>query len=92
MIEIRYIKDTGEITGLCEDVEQFGHLDRKRDTEAITILDTPIPDKPIYAFLLNAKKNILEVNPNYVELSKPVDLAAELAELKAKLIAAKLIT
>ena len=43
MLELRYIKATGEVTGWCGREQSFGKLDRGRETEAIVILDIPVP-------------------------------------------------
>ena len=43
MLEVRYIIETGEVTGWCSRETKFGNLDRGRETETIVILDIPVP-------------------------------------------------
>lgn len=84
MIEIRYNTSTKEPTGCCGDETQFGNLDRERPREAIVIVDIPLPEKTIFAYLYDeATQNLID-NPDYVEPLPPRDLAAEIDELKAK--------
>lgn len=82
MLEVRYIKAIGEITGWCGDETQFGNLDRGRN-EAIVILDVPLPTKPINALLYDGK-HIMN-NPDYVEIL-PRNLASEVDMIKVKLV------
>ncbi len=86
MLEIRYKTDTKEVTGWWGN--RFGNEEVKlknRPDEAMAMLDIPIPDKSLEAWLFDSDKLI--PNPDYVEpeTPKPVrDLAAEIDELKAK--------
>ncbi len=84
MLEIRYIRDTKELTGWWGD--RHGNHDVKlknRPDEAMAMLDIPIPDKSLDAWLFDGKK--LTPNPAYVEPEPPRDLLAEIDELKARL-------
>lgn len=83
MLEIRYIIETKQLTGWCGDLEQFGKLDRNRPTEAVVILDIPIPDKPVEAWLFDGSKLI--PNPDYIEPEPPFDAKAEIDELRAEI-------
>lgn len=84
MLEVRYIKETGQLTGWCGDSKQFRNLDRGRDTEAIIILGMPIPEKGLNAYLLDKVNKALVANPDYVE---PVDRnpLAEIDKLETRL-------
>ena len=82
MIELRYNKVTGEISGLCGDEKQFGNLDRKRKDEVIIELDLPLPDKSIEALLYDGHSII--PNPDYTE-PKLHNPAAEIDILKDRL-------
>ena len=84
MLELRYNKTTKEITGWWGD--RFGNKKVKlknRPNEAIVMLDIPIPDEPLDAWLYDGDKLIL--NPAYVEPLPPRNLLAEIDELKARL-------
>lgn len=86
MLEVRYIKETGEPTGWCGDSKQFGNLDRGDPDEAIVILDIPVPPLSCGAYLIQNPDTVPELisNPDYVEPLPPRDLAAEVDTLKAK--------
>lgn len=70
MLEIRYIKTTGELTGWCGDEKQFGNL-KDRGDEAIIVLDIPIPEKGCDAYLYDEVTQSLVPNPDYVEPEPP---------------------
>lgn len=80
MLEIRYLIATGELTAWNGDEKTFGRLDRGRATEEITIVDAPIPDEELRAWLFDGDKLI--PNPNYVEPKPPRDLAQEIDTLR----------
>lgn len=84
MIEIRYKKDTGILTGWWSD--RFGNHKKKlkyHPNEAIVKLDIPIPNKPLKAWLYDGES--LVDNPDYVELALPRNPMAEIDELKARI-------
>uniref|UniRef100_A0A6M3KHB7 Uncharacterized protein n=1 Tax=viral metagenome TaxID=1070528 RepID=A0A6M3KHB7_9ZZZZ len=91
MLEVRYDKKTGELTAWCGDDKQFGNLDKGRIDEVIVLLDTPVPKKLISALLYDKATNKLINNPNYIEPKDRYPLA-EIDDLKAKLVAAGVIT
>ncbi len=81
MLEVRYNKNTKEITGWWGN--RFGNKKVKlknRPDETIVMLDIPIPDKPLMAWLFDTDKLI--PNPSYVEPEPPRNLEAEIDELK----------
>jgi len=47
MLEIRYLRSTGQVTAWCGDEMQFGNLDRIRDDEDILITLDAVPDVSI---------------------------------------------
>ena len=84
MLEIRYNKTTKELTGWWGD--RHGNEDVKlknRPDEAMAMLDIPIPDEPLDAWLFDV--DTLIPNPTYVELPPPRNLLVEIDELKARL-------
>ncbi|MBA7658970.1 hypothetical protein ES703_66933 [subsurface metagenome] len=83
MLEIRYNKQTSEITGWWG--SRYGNHEVKlknRPDEVIIMLDIPIPDKPLGAWLFDNGKLIS--NPSYIKPELPRDLVAELDDLKVK--------
>ena len=83
MLEVRYNTETKEPTAWCGDEKQFGNLDRGNLEEAIVILDTPIPSKPIDALLYDEAIHGLIDNPDYVEPEPSRNPLKEIDELKA---------
>lgn len=81
MLEIRYNKSTRLLTGWCADSRQFGNL-ADRGNEGITILDIPIPDKKIGAWLFDGQKLI--PNPDYAEPLPPRNLEQEIDAMRAQ--------
>ncbi len=84
MLELRYNKTTKELTGWWG--SRHGNHDaklRNRPDEKMALLDIPIPDKPLEAWLCDGKK--LMPNPNYVEPEPPRDREAEIDELRAEI-------
>ena len=64
MLEVRFDTETKELTAWCADEEQFGNLDREGNT--VAILDIPIPDKPLRAWLFDEANQTLIDNPDYI--------------------------
>ncbi len=84
MLEVRYNKTTKELTGWWGN--RHGNEDvklRNRPNEAIALLDIPIPDKDLAAWLFDTDKLI--PNPSYVEPKPARNLAQEIDDLKAKI-------
>ncbi len=84
MLEIRYNRNTKEVTGWWGD--RFGNKKVKlknRPDEAIVMLDISIPDKLLGAWLFGGDKLI--PNPDYIEPEPPRDLAKEIDGLKTRL-------
>ena len=84
MLEVRFNIVTRELTGWWG--SRFGNEEIKlkdRPDEAIIMLDIPIPDKPLDAWLYDSFH--LVPNPDYVEPKPARNLAAEIDELKARL-------
>lgn len=84
MLEIRYSKTTKELTGWWG--SRHGNHEvklRNRPNEAMALLDIPIPDKELGAWLFDGDNLI--PNPNYIEPEPPRDLRAEMDDLKARL-------
>ncbi len=80
MLEIRYNKNTGEVTGWWGN--RFGNKKVKlknRPDETIVMLDISIPDKPPKAWLFDGMKLIS--NPDYVEPEPARDPLAEIDKL-----------
>lgn len=68
MLEIRYNRKTGEVTGWWG--SRFGNHEAKlknRPSETIVTLDIPIPDKPLGAWLFDEATQSLKSNPDYIE-------------------------
>ncbi len=89
MLEIRYNKTSKELTGWWDD--RHGNHDVKlknRPGEVMAMLDIPIPDKDLSAWLFDGDKLI--PNPTYAEPLSSRDLLAEIDELKARLDKAKI--
>ena len=84
MLELRYNKQTGEVTGRCGDSKQFGNLKKRWGVEEIVILDISLPTKSIEALLYDETTGTIIDNPNYVEPppSKIEKLEARIAELE----------
>lgn len=83
MLEIRYKKDTGEITASASSPKfTGGHLELK-EGERIAVLDIPTPET-MEAWLYDEKKKALIPNPDYVE---PVirDPLTEIDALEARI-------
>ena len=55
MLEIRFLIETGMVTGWCGDATAFGKLDRGRDTEAIVILDMDVPPGDMGDYTFNGQ-------------------------------------
>ncbi len=84
MLEIRYNKITKELTGWWGNRHGNHEVNLKnRPDESIALLDIPIPDKDLSAWLFDGDKLI--PNPSYVEPEPPRNLLAEIDELKARL-------
>lgn len=83
MLEIRYNKTTKELTAWCGDPKQFNVMGCWH-YEAIVIIDSPIPDKPMEALLYDEATQSLINNPDYVEPEPPKDLATRVSELEGK--------
>lgn len=83
MLEIRYNKETKEVTGWWGN--RFGNHAVKlknRPNEAIIKLDIPIPDKPLEAWLYDETTKSLTPNPDYVEPEPPRNYGVEIDEIK----------
>ena len=84
MLEIRYDKTTRKITGWWGDRHGNEEVKLKnRPDEAIALLNIPLPDKSLDAWLFDTDKLI--PNPAYVEPLPPRDLLAELIANKAEI-------
>lgn len=86
MLEVRYNKDTKELTGWWGN--RFGNEEVKlknRPDEVIVEIDSPIPDKPLGAWLYDGESSALQSNPDYEEPVSPRDSLAEIDDLKAEL-------
>ncbi|KKM87592.1 hypothetical protein LCGC14_1267290 [marine sediment metagenome] len=81
MLEVFYEKSTKIVTAWRGESRQGKRP--VRDGEAIVMLDIPIPDKPLDAWLFDETK--LVPNPSWVEPQPPRGLIAEIDELKARL-------
>lgn len=78
MLEIRYSTITKELTGWWGNRHGNHKIKLKnRPDEAIVMLDIPIPDKPLGAWLYDKATESLVPNPDYIEPTPPRDLAAE---------------
>lgn len=86
MLEVRYNKTTKELTGWWS--SRHGNHEvklRNRPDERMAMLDIPVPDKDLEAWLYDKVNRKLMPNPNYIEPKPPRDLEAEIDELKASL-------
>ena len=83
MLELRYMKATGLVTGWCGDPKQFGKLGRGRDTEGVAVLTEDVPAGPLGTVKFDGDK--LVPNPDYVPPSPARDLAAEITDVKNRL-------
>jgi len=81
MLEVRFLIETGQVTGWCGDKSQFGHLDRGRDTEGIVILDTGVPSGFCSDYTFTGQT----LDYQEPSLSKPRDLGAELDAIKERI-------
>ena len=84
MLEVRFNPTTRKLTGWWGN--RHGNHDVKlksRPDERIVLLDIPIPDKPLGAWLCDGKK--LTLKPEYVEPRPPRNLLAEMDELRAEI-------
>lgn len=73
MLEVRYNTETKEITGWWG--SRFGNHDVKlknRPDEVIVMLDIPIPDRPLEAYLYDEVTQSLIANPEYVGPPPPL--------------------
>lgn len=86
MLEVRYIKDTGVVTGWCGDEKQFTNLDRGRDTEAIVLLDIPIPAESCGTYLFDKATQTLVNNPEFPSPDLDYDRACELLATSSSVI------
>ncbi len=83
MLELRYVKATGAVTGWCGDPEQFGNLDRGRAAEDVVTLVADIPGGSLESVWYDGSK--LVPNPDYVPPSPARDLAAKINGLDNRL-------
>ena len=81
MIEIKYNKLTGDMTGWCGDPKQFGLL-KDRGDEEILILDIPIPAGTCSGYAFDGSELIAK--PPKPE---PLTLEQRVAQLEAQVIA-----
>ena len=84
MLEVRYNKNTKELTGWWRDRHGNHEVKLKnRPNEEMAMLDIGIPDKGLDAWLYDGDKLI--PNPAYVEPKLPRDYGKEMDELKVEL-------
>ncbi len=86
MLEIRYNKQTKELTGWWGD--RHGNKEAKlenRPQESLIILDIPIPGKPLGAWLFDNATKSLKANPGYIEPAPPRNLQAEIDSLENRI-------
>jgi hypothetical protein len=83
MLEVRYNKTSKRLSGWCGDDKQFGHF-KDRGDEEIVVIDIPIPDKPLDAWLFDEATQDLIANPDYIAPLPKRDLAAEMDYLKVR--------
>ena len=86
MLEVRYNTITKEVTGWWGN--RHGNHEvklRNRPNEAMAMIDIPIPDKGLDAWLYDEATQSLMPNPDYIESEPPRDLAAELDILVARM-------
>ena len=87
MLEIRYNTITKGVTGWWGN--RWGNEDvklRDRPNEAIVMLDIPIPNKPLDAWLYDEATKSLIPNPDYTKPEPPMDYNAKVTELEARII------
>lgn len=65
MLEVTYIKKTKRLIAWNGDPDQFRN--QAREGETVVILDIPIPNKPLDAWLFDEVTQSLMPNPSYVE-------------------------
>ena len=85
MLEVRYNKDTKEITGWWG--SRFGNKEIKlknRPSEAIVTLDIGVPETDLTAWLYDKGTKSLIPNPSYTEPKPEWNLYAEVDELEAE--------
>lgn len=73
MLEIRYNKSTKELTGWWGN--RHGNYKAKlknRPDNVMAMLDIPIPDKPLGAWLYDEATQSLVPNPDYIEPKPPL--------------------
>lgn len=78
MIEVRYNTETKKLTAWCGDEAQFGNLAREGHT--LVLLDTPIPDRPLDAWLYDEATQSLVPNPDYQPPEEDYTWAKDLLE------------
>lgn len=83
MLEVTYITETKKLIAWNGDPAQFRGIARKGET--VVVLDIPVPDKPIDAWLFDRATQSLIPNPDYVEPEPARDLAKEIDGLKVKI-------
>lgn len=83
MLEVTYNTETKKLRAWNGDPKQFRNLVREGHT--VVVLDIPVPDKDINAWLFDEKTQSLIPNPDYVEPEPPRDLALEIDDLKAEI-------
>jgi len=84
MLEVRYNKDTKEVTGWCGDPKEFGNLKKRGGVEEVVLLDIPIPNNLCIAYLYDEATRTLKDNPDYVQATIRNPLA-EIDDLKARM-------
>lgn len=86
MLEVRFNTITKKVTGWWGNRHGNHEIKLKnRPDEAMVMLDIPIPDKPLRAWLYDKDTESLVPNPDYIEPTPPRDLPTEIDDLKAKL-------
>ena len=83
MLEVTYNIATKTLRAWNGDPSSFRNI--AREGEAVVVLDIPVPDKLITAYLYNEATRSLIPNPNYAEPEPARDLLDEIDELKARL-------
>ena len=88
MLEVRYNKTTKKVTGWWGRISSQGNHEVKlknRPNEAIIMLDIPVPNKELTAWLYDEATLSLVPNPAYSKPEPSRDLFAEIDELKARI-------
>lgn len=78
MLELRYNRTTGEVTGWCADVSQFGNL-KVRENEAIILANIPLPPLSCQYYKWE--------NGQLIQVDTPIpprDIIAEIDEVKQR--------